>query len=120
VISTLKDIYVSIEKNSARQTATMSEFKAWCDAESSSLSAGSQAAARNYEQAFVTIREEMAQISSLEHAIAEAKEDTKELQDAKSQIDNLRSEEAAKYTEEVGLNTESARTVGKALDKLKG
>jgi hypothetical protein len=68
----------------------------------------------------VTIREEMAQISNLEHAIAEIKDDTKDLQDAKAQLDNLRSEEAAKYTEEVGLNTESSRTVGKALGKLKG
>lgn len=118
VISTLKDIYVNIEKDSARNKATMTEFQAWCDAETGALSSSSQAAAMNYEQAFVTIREEMAQISNLEHAIAEIKDDTKDLQDAKAQLDNLRSEEAAKYTEEVGLNTESSRTVGKALGKL--
>lgn len=119
MISTLTDIYVNIEKDAARKNAIMTEFQAWCDAETSALSVQSQAAARSYEEAFVTIREESAQMSSLEHSIADIKEDTSTLQDSKAQLDNLRSEEAAQYTDEVSLNTESVRTVGKALEKMK-
>lgn len=119
VISTLHDIYVGIEKDSARQNATMPEFQAWCDAESHCLGASFQEAVMKYGEATVTIREDMAQISGSESAIAETKEGTKDLQDGMAQLDNLRSEEAVEYTEEVGLNTESARTVDTALDKLK-
>eukprot|EP00434_Breviolum_minutum_P016925 symbB.v1.2.014933.t4/scaffold1103.1/size137753/9 len=118
VISTLEEIGKNIDKESARETASFTKFQAWCSDEIEGLSSGSEKSKDSSEKAFVQLRELTASISVLESGIANLQGDVKELQDAQDQISNIREEEASKYNEEVDLNTESARTVDKALSKI--
>lgn len=84
------------------------------------LTTGSEKAKLSSEKAFVKLRELTASISALEHSIGSLDNDVKELQDAQDQMSSIREEEASKYTEEVELNTQSSRTVDKALSKISG
>lgn len=96
------------------------KYVQWCSKENEAMSKDLVEMKRELANAKVLSEETTSSIDALTLTIKKNEEETEETKDSVAQAVNLRNDENEKYTEEIGINTQSLRQLDQAIHHVGG